>query len=477
MRQVLKGKRKMSKGKKVWIGILSVFLALCLAVDVWWLRIALFAKEKSVSWTFNPSELVKVDGSKEDIWTLRYYANADKSGLEMFEVDFKSFMDENREDIKSQGLQFVADDVDSSLEWTVNWPENYLSRSYLGKNNWYWRVTKAFFKKRYYASFGQWGLKTGSTYNYASSNNYETTINDNEGLGANSAFKISITDENQNVDIYKMKFKGDYFNLLPSDLNSSVSGATNVLPYSSSKNVYPSESELRSLNGNNYMGRYKDGLNGFYTDYIDTFASFDPYWFAYELYNSVAKKVTEYGTENYFTFAWGDYFDYQIYNQEKGYYEDAVGEQYTKVYNYVTSNITIKLEVYERGAKVASDSLFNVIHDDASFNLTGETSYEDYFYGQNVVNLNVSDFDLVQVVAPNYCLKMNDSAYNFYSQYKNQISLSICIDLDVLNEKGYIFAGFTTDSRLSEFEIYDCYTLETIDGEIVRTEVEYGTIT
>ena len=457
----------MSKGKKIGITIVAIFLVLCLAIDGWWLYIALFAKEKNVSYTYNASELVAADGTKEDFITIRYYANADKSGLEMFEVDFKSFMDETREDVMSQGLQFVADEVDENIEWTVNWPSKYLDREYLGKNNWYWRVNKAFYRKRYYASFGQWGLSNGSSYSYTSSNNYETTVNNNNELSANSGFKITIQNTDGTSDIYLMQFKGEYFEAL--GLNSE-----DDFPYTTTKNTYPSESSLKNENPKNYMGRHKDGLNGFNTDYIDTFATFDPYWFAYELYSAVKGNVTEYGTEQYFTFTWGDYFNYLIYDEESGVYVDATDGEYTKVKEFVRNNITVKLEVYERGAKVASDSLFNVIHDDASFNLTGDKYYDDYFYGQNVVNLDIANFDLVQVVDNNYCLKLSDASYNFYLPYKDMISLSICIDLDVLNEQGYEFLGFTTDSRLDEFKIYDCYTLETVEGETVRVEVDYA---
>lgn len=464
----------MSKGKKIGITIVAIFLVLCLAIDGWWLYIAVFAKEKNVSYTYNASELVAADGTKEDFITIRYYANADKSGLEMFEVDFKSFMDETREDVMSQGLQFVADEVDDELEWTINWPSGYLDRNYLGKNNWYWRVKRLLQRKRYYASFGQWGLKTGSAYNYASSNDYETTVNNNNELSTDSGFKITLQNTDGTSDIYLMQFKGESFIACGKEWPKDAKKSDGLVYLQNGGTTeYPSTDELERDN-KNFAGRHKDGLNGDYTDYIDTFATYDPYWFAYDLYSSVKEKVVEYGTEQYFTFTWGDYFNYLIYDEESGVYVDAVGEEYTKVKNYVTSNITVKLEVYERGAKVASDSLFNVIHDDASFNLTGDKYYDDYFYGQNVVNLDIANFDLVQVVDNNYCLKLSDASYNFYLPYKDMVSLSICIDLDILKEQGYEFLGFTADSRLNEFKIYDCYTLETVEGETVRVEVDYA---
>ncbi len=457
----------MTKQKKGLIIAAIIVLVLSTPIIAWWSYIAYWGKEKHVDYTYNMVDLVKADGSKEQIVKIRYYQNEDNSGLEMFEVDLSSFLDEKRVNVKSQGLQFVATDAETPLEWAMIWPKGYKDRKTIGKENWYWKVTKPLKKKRYYASFGSWGLKSGETFNYASTNGYQTTIDDNNPLNANSGFKISLQNDDNTSDIYKMQFKGKYFEVC--DEKFPYGRQNNM----KKENSYPSEADHRKEE-KNFIKRYRDGLHGDYTDYIDTFYTYDPYWFAYELYNSVQTIAA--GTEETFIFSWGDFFDYKKYNPETGVYQTVEGNEWTKVYNYVTSNIAVKIEVIERGAQRASDSLFNVVKGSPTFNLTGDKNNGDYFYGNSIVNLDVAEFDLVQVAGNQYCLKMSDNAYNHYSKFKEDVQLSICIDLDILNKKNYVFAGFTSDSRLSEFDIYDCYTIETKDGQVVRTEVEYGAV-
>ena len=86
-----------------------------------------------------------------------------------------------------------------------------------------------------------------------------------------------------------------------------------------------------------------------------------------------------------------------------------------------------------------------------------------------------SYFDFVQISENNYAFKLKQSFIDYLNlpQNKNKIVLKIEINLDDLNNLGYIFVGFTEDSGLSNFEILECYTLETIDNELIKTVVDY----
>ncbi len=460
----------MTKRKIAFTVIAIITAIVCLIPIGGWVYIHFWGKTKNPSYVYNVSEIVKADGSKEDIVKLRYYANADKSGLEMFEVDFSSFFDETRGDVKSQGLQFVAEDSDTPLDWTLDWQEGYLDRHKIGRSNWYWETNHIGFRKRFYASFGTWGMNSGAAYNYATSNGYQTTISDNNPLSANTGFKISLQDSIGNAEVFLMQFKGRYFEVEGQKIRPDKDGKYKAV--NGKNNWYPAVNDFDK--NSNFVQRHKDGLHGDYTYYIDTFYTYDPYWFAHELYSSVAKSVPA-GTSEYITFSWGNLFDFKKYDEESKTYKTVEGNEWEKVLNYVSTNITVKVETYERGVQKASDSMFNVVKENPAYNITGDKVYDDYFYGQNIVTLDITEFDLVQVVDTQYCLKLSENSFEHYSKYKDNILLSICIDLDILKNKNYMFVGFTSDSRLDEFKIYEIYTLETQDGQRVRTEVEYGT--
>ena len=72
-------------------------------------------------------------------------------------------------------------------------------------------------------------------------------------------------------------------------------------------------------------------------------------------------------------------------------------------------------------------------------------------------------------------LKLKEDFVDCYTQdkYKDKIYLSVLIDLDKLKASGKTFVGFTGDSGLFNFVIKSCETVETVDGELVYSEVAY----
>ena len=67
---------------------------------------------------------------------------------------------------------------------------------------------------------------------------------------------------------------------------------------------------------------------------------------------------------------------------------------------------------------------------------------------------------------------MKNSFIESYNENRDVLVLSIHIDLDVLKEKNIEFIGFADDSGLEKFVVLDCYTTETVNGEIQRVEVQ-----
>ena len=68
-------------------------------------------------------------------------------------------------------------------------------------------------------------------------------------------------------------------------------------------------------------------------------------------------------------------------------------------------------------------------------------------------------------------LKLTEEFLNKNLKNKDAICLSIKIDKEILKQKGIDYFVFATDSGLENFTIFECYQIELVNGEIVRTEV------
>ena len=68
-------------------------------------------------------------------------------------------------------------------------------------------------------------------------------------------------------------------------------------------------------------------------------------------------------------------------------------------------------------------------------------------------------------------MALKESFISEYEKFEDKIVLSVLIDLDELKQKNINFLGFAENSGLKNFEILECNTIQTIDGERVKTEV------
>ena len=175
-----------------------------------------------------------------------------------------------------------------------------------------------------------------------------------------------------------------------------------------------------------------------------------------------------------------DMFSYQIYDGKT--FQDVSAQENAKVSETVRNFYSIYIEKTADGVKTANDSMFGCVNGTPQFNLTEDDEENDesifgdgdYLLGKTIVDCDIYDFDFINVRDNAYVLKLNDSFLNVYGKHSNDIQLSIEIDIDKLKKENIVFCGFSNDSHLSEFNILSCHTVQTLDGEIVKTEVDYA---
>ena len=412
----------MSKMKIV--GIISLILVLLtgLVINVWYLYVKLYAGDTIVVRTFNVGLQTLEDGTTKPLAEIQLFNNA-------YEFKWNYVMDENRTDFYSQGVQIIGDDI--------NWSYNYdptTKNVYDSTGMWWW-------KEEYHQYFGRF-VNNNESYSYASYNDYEDTVNSTNPISDETLFKLTLH-ENGEDEIYGMKFKG-------SDTPSNDSS------------LY--ERAVRSQGG--------------VFNQIDIYTS---YYFYYDfnyflslMYNSI--QSLSHGVRHNIVFEFGDLFNYYAYDDDTGKYAtDPVSiDQASLITESVKSYWTISVTIHDKALEKASESLFNCFAGSPNYN-SGDISSDDYFIGRTVIDLQLSDFILVNIDENSIALRLRDEIIEYYSQdqYKGKIYLSVLIDLDKLESLGYDFVGFTGDHGLDNFTVISCRSVQTIDGELVYSEVPY----
>ncbi len=462
----------MSLWKKLGISLLSILIVACVTIDAWYLVVLYYGEDVVVVNTYEVGLQESTSGETNYFIEIKYYSNANNNGLEMLDIKFNYFIDEDQNDFYSQGLQYVANSVDDSIVfWDISTIINYLEEMgynslsniisseetaalslttfadseelVFSKGGWY-------DAEYYYTLYVNLSIneETTSIYNYMSGNDYETTLISTNPLDSESFFRIQLDDE-----LFTMKFKGSGYN--------EFNEATFEL----------NKERFNSLPNATSWSNYHFNLLWAYTDFYALYYSYDFNYFAYLLYTALQSLPA--GTNKAMVFEFGDMFNYYEYEGDGRYSDTAIFDS-SLLIEKIMSYYSIKVEVYADGAQQASDSLFNCIQGSSTFNLTSNYESKDYFTGRQVITVDIYDFNLINVRDNYYLLKLSDDFNDTYLTKSNVIYLSIVIDLDIFNEYGYEFLGFTNDSGLSNYEIYECYTTETINSNVVKTEVNYA---
>ena len=413
--------------------VLTIIFCICVAIDVWYVCFVAFAPEKKVVDSFNVSPMTNADGTQTECFIdIKYHKNSDGSGLEMFEINFNDLVDSSSESFYSQGLQYVVNDVEDKINFKYKVNESYeVDEELVDEHMWLYN----YYDRNYYGSM--YAGDNTKLYMYQSGDGYETTTKTTNPITDKTYFLLDLGESGK----YYIQFKG-----------------------------------VQDKSQCDYYGKQEDAnseWNFFSSNFYDYYyyLSNDVNYFAYLMYQSV-KDVAS-GTSGNKLFEFGNRFNYYKYDEKTGTLDaQAVeGEEYKKVVNIVESHIVINVDIIESGAKSSSDSMFKMIADNSALNLTGEYVSEDYFFGRDVINLSVYDFDYVGLEYDSYVLKLKEDFVNYYSQYADSIVLDIVIDLDILEAQGIHFLDIDKES-LSKFNVYRCVTMA--NGEVVESEVLYA---
>lgn len=398
--------------KKVFIIIGTILCLFCVALDVWCVVVYTFAKQKEVSNTIEVDILETSNGKeRQPFIELNYYSNKNKNGLELFEVKYNFFMDENQTKIVSLGSQYVANSVNDTLTWGSSMRGYHITKDeHYGFLNMGHRIVYDVFFDKYLTG-------NNSYYEYQSSNDYQTVIgNQVNSITKTSRFKVTVGDQ-----MVQMGLKFD----------------------TADEDFYLGTVEMTSLATEDINHRYQ---------YIDQ------HLFAHDLLESV--RDASLGSNVYEIAKFSNYFDYYLYDGKT--YNKIENTQNSKIRTDFESYFVIKVNKYEDGARLATDSIFNVIKGDATFNLDGEYKQEGYYYGRSVINVELSAFDLKQVDENKYILVLKDTFIESYKPYTESIVLYIDINI----ETNFEIVGF--GDSLKDFKIYKC----TVNGEPLTKVVD-----
>lgn len=422
-----RAKRKMPA---LVVVIIAILVATCLAIDFWYLYIKLYGEVKLPTHTYEVGLQETSDGNTKYFVEVEYYSNANKNGLECFELKFNYLLDERQNDFYSQGLQLVSDSKEDSIELT-------LTEDSIDVTKKYWTAGGNCYDRNVFYNYQT--SEGSKLYNYASGTDYDTTTISTNPIGDKSYFRIQLGDENDK-QLYLMKFKSSYRENRDCKLYSD------------------------------YLG--KQSRHAFYFHAYDTdYAVYDYTYFLNLLYTALSSDTLANGTQSAMLFEFGNLFDYYEYDEVNKVYKMQPLEDTTKVQKQITSYYSIYIKKHADGIQKASQSLFNCVQGSSTFNIAEDYTKDDYFIGRTIVTVDNKDFDYIKVTNNYYYLALKESFISEYKKFEDKIVLSVLIDLDELEQKNINFLGFSENSGLKNFEILECCTIQTIDGERVKTEV------
>ena len=416
----------MSVGKKIGIVSLILIILAGLVVNVWYLYICMYGDSKIISSTFEIGLQETTTGDKKYFMEVNLWDN-------LFEIKYNYFLDENKTDFYSQGLQYYLDDESDNIYDSMTYDWDVATAEYERDTGALW------WKTDYYSNYVYFcNSVNAQMYNYSSSDDYETTIYSSNPLTATSSFKLQLGDE-----VYIMQFKGD----------SSPKDSSNFL-----------------FTAYTYYGNFTCRER-----YTDFYAYYDFQYLSYVLLNSL--EALPYGTNQPIVFEFGNWFNYFEPGDQVGEFGEMVNlDEADSIIELTKSYYVINVNKHEGNATKASESLFKCVAGSPNYNETGDYTDDSYFIGRTIIDTTLNNFNIVKITDTSVALKLKDDFVKFYTQdeYLGRIYLSILIDLDELKSLGYEFVGFTADSGLDNFIVSSCQTVETIDDELVYSEVDYA---
>ena len=406
--------------KKIIVILCTILCVIAVGIDIWCFAVYKYADEKTVSNTMELDIMEDANGKeKKSFLEINYFSNKNKNGLEMLEIKYNYFVDENQENFFSVGSQYVADNKESSINWKLYW-QGYYTTSYTSKY-------LGFLQERTYDSY--YGFETNnncSYYEYQSGTDYDFVIgNDINSLyGETSTFKVILGE-----DIYELKFKAQ------TPIEQYYIGTRSIETYFS-KDI-------------NYQYYYVDH-----------------HFFAYKLLESLRKSTSI--QNSYQILEIGEFFDYAKFDGST--YVGITDLENEKVTTEFNNYYVCKLNIVDDGARIASDSMFNQIQGNNTFNLyPNDYIAEDYFYGKTVIKLTNEDFKYTLLDNKRYEISLNEDIINKFSPFSKDIVLDVYIDVDKMESQGKKWGGLKS-GFLNGFDVYNCRASYTHNGEFIIEE-------
>lgn len=402
----------MSKLEITGIVSLVIVLIACVAINAWYLVVKFAGPKKVVSHTYEIGLQQIVEGDTKYFIEVNSYDDC-------FEVRFNYMLDENKTDFYTQGIQLYGKDINFELSTADFELENKRV-----KDKW------LFLKYFQYDQYQKYVLTSGDSYYYMLEDDSKVGIISSNPVDEDFFFKIDLDGQ-----LYGMKLKGK------------------------TKEAY--------LGSN---GKVWDELIDS-DDYINYYLYYDMELILKLLYDSV--NSLPYGTNDARVFEFGNYFEYYEYKDDGIYSADPVAVDKADLINKeVKSYYSIKITKHEGNIQKSSQSLFGSVAGNSNMNLTDITS-DDYFYGRTIITADNNAFTRVKITENHIALKLKEEFITTYLPYVEKMQLQVLIDLDSITADGLEFVGFTADSGLENFNILSCQTMQTIDGELVYSEVAY----
>lgn len=438
----------MAKSKKLNRGIFIasiVLLVLCVCFDVYYLYFSIFADDKRILDVFEIGQIETIEGDKYNVIEVKYYTNDNNNGYEMFEVKYTSMLDRNKEEIYSQGLQFLAKEVSSSLTWwdyedfattfedytSADTGDTSLAEVYQnGVTTYLKKKTGAlFWQTKYYASYitPQINDKYMVSYNYASTDNFVTSVESTTyPLEENPSMLVNIGED-------------DY---------------------------------LIELRGNNYISKAEIADDMSYIAYDGSsvtrhryYRDYNYYTMAYELFNAIQSLPN--GTQEEIIIPFSDeWFDYSSYNEEdSSYHEITDRQEYAKITRDIKNYYSIKVTKSADGAQYYGDSLFGKMFNSTNFSIRNDIDSSDYFYGRPVIDCNIENFQFVAITDNYVALKLKEDFIARYLPLKDYIYIRINLTSQDFFSRDVRFAGYCGDCGLEDFNIINSalYPFEEVD--------------
>jgi len=431
----------MNLGKRILLTIMIVVSFVALGIDAWYIYMLNTAPSKIVAQSFNVGyqQIIKTDGTTEEkpFIEVNLFDN-------VFELKFNYVRDENEDAFYSKGVQYVAS-TDKGLDFELNYsnPSSYnlISTEMVADKVLGFYTLYENYYRDYNFIYQDTNFKNLNTYQYASGDDYETTLNNElaSPLTQDTLFRVQIGDK-----LYGMKLKGDriYY-----DYSYKFDGGLEKQPKENLDNTWLVKKFEHTSSEPHHLHSH------FYFDDYFGYAPLDINYFAKVLYNSVSG--LEKGTSQDILFNFGDFFDYYEYDGSSYGKVSLDGDIYNKIVKDIQSYYVIRVNVNDGEMIESSQSIMGMLNGSANINPNGETG--NYIYGKTIINAEfnetVRDFDLVQtneVGVYKFVLKLDFK--NYYDEYINDIVVNVVIDEVYLSSCGIIFGGFD-ESSFGNFEI------------------------